>query len=94
MRGERATCSNCGCFFCLSLSRAAGCNPFAISIIGDYFPKVQTPHLYLIPSPHKNLAIYDISASICTLSNMALKTCDIKIIIMVFIADNAIGMQC
>ena len=27
---------------CLHLHRAAGCSPFAVSIIGDYFPKVST----------------------------------------------------
>ena len=53
---------------------------------------IQTPHLYLIPSPHKNLAICDISASMLFVKH-GVRTCDIKIIIMVFIADNAIGMQ-
>ena len=36
----------CVCQIC----RAAGCNPFAVSILGDYFPKVSATHTHTIPT--------------------------------------------
>ena len=46
---ERVCVCVCGVCDCLTPLRAAGCTPFAISILSDYIPSVMTPPTLTTP---------------------------------------------